>query len=704
MATINIWDVDGEVRCKATLKGKKYQNARVVKFEFLAQPGDVSAGTVDAQLSGSGSARTATATWRPQAVPADKLSQKFHYRVVVDGTAENHLPDEVVVWARDIEVTAKLASQQPAPNALVKFTLDDAPPKKGDGRGAAREQVLRADDQGKITFRLPYPSGVATALQRPWTLDGGGWVVAEGRKREVIVRRGFLAAIEWPPADPTPHRQWVNLPEHRTKPEQGKVVRVKIKAAVPDEAQAGDPVFIKVTYDGANSERTPKDGEQAAGAVVTHERQLSAQKTCSVDVVLSPAGGDKVTVAVGGTHAAEDATVEVQSWRKLFYALAYPDFMDADLADDTLPDDTHARGLPVAVRTALKEILDPVFLEYRLAWSQPSAGYPPRQRKTATFMCENGRDRLVQTQKDYDTDEPVAFPGLDARTVKVKLCDAALASDTTTVVVDLTVMGATFDYPFKLVHDNLVFDHDLNDGNDVISVDKCTWTAVTTGLVYDAKNPHPAFDARGKPKSGPMDRAWITVKNIKTIHIAFPQNTEPYRLAGGDKPKTGIKIKVRFKVTVPAYGINGCARLTRQLMVLKPQAPKCMAATLCHELGHSIGMAIFHGVPPEPPGLPKALTVDNGGTYYRQPYSSSDKPGKKGIRTGHVGAHCAAGVKTLTGTTFVNGEGTCIMFGEGGSDDAKARTAYCATCTKHVKARNVSDLSQHYALRKPKDC
>jgi hypothetical protein len=705
MATIHVWEIDGEVRCKASLKGKKFQNAQQVKFEFLLQPGTAVTDTVDAKVkSGVFREKTAEAVWKPAAVPHDHASQKYRYRVVVDGVAEANLPDEVVVWGRSIEVTAKLADGNPAAGALVKFSMVDPPPAKGEGRGAARERVLRADDQGKINFRLPYASDVNTAVQRPWALDDA-WVVGTGQRREVTVKRGFNAEIEWPVADATLqlHRQWVNLPVDLAKPEQGQTVKVKVKPVTTADAEAGDTVYVKVTYDGNNSGRKVRGGEQPAGKVLTFERTLSMQKTCTFDVELSPAGGDKVTVEVGGTPAASDATVDIQSWRKLFYALASPDFMDADLGDDTLPDGNAARGLPDAVRNQLKAVLDPVFIEYALVSSGSSGAYPARQIHAATYLGKTGRLRLVQTTKDYATDTPVAFGAGDVRTVKVKLCDAAYKEATCEVTAAPVVNAQPFFYPFYQTHKKDLFLKDLNTGSDAILVAGCTWEADVTGLTYDPDAPHPAFDDEGHARTGPVDVAWFRPNNTSWVEIRFPNGSTPKELVAPTTAFAPVTVKVTFKAKVPMGSVNGCALSTRQLLVMKADAPMCMAATFCHELGHTMGMTITpkHNQPPY--GLPAPPTVDSGGVYYRNPLLKGDKAGKKGVRPCHQGPHCADALDVAL-ETFAGLEGTCVMFGEGGSDDLKARTAYCATCTKNLKARNVADIKTDFIRRPAADC
>lgn len=701
MATVNVWETEGEVRCKASLRGKKYKGSSKVEFEFFRMPQNESAGKVEATMSGFGPLlKKAEATWTAPTLPETDAVQKYRYRLVIDGTPAADLPDDVFVWAREIEVTAKLADGNVAAGALIRCVLTDPPPTKGtEGQRAPATRLLRTNDQGVLKYRLPYPSALTTQVTKPWSLDTGGWTAPTARKRQVVVKRGFIASIEWPPRGEKPHRQWVNLPADVAKPELGPVVTVKIKPTRPADAEVGDKVWVTVTHTASNSPRTPQGNEKAPGTVENHELTLNGQKACTVDVTLMPSGADRVKISVGGTPSGDDAEVMVESWRKLFYGLVIPSQFN-ETQNEAKPDGNEVPSLPTTVRNALKAVLDPVGIEYAL-FDSVSANYAGYKVYPAAYFGKNGRDRVVLSGSDNGTGVPVAAPGNDDRTIRMQLCDLAVSSATTLNPVTVTASGLVTNVGYYRAFGEPVFLRSPRNGANALDVSGCVWTADTTGLIYDVSDPHPAFDAFGAPKTGAVDAAWFSAPNLATVRITFPPNSVPGQLVAPTGGATPVKVDVEFSLRT-AYEINGNSDGLGQIMVFKPNAPKCMAATLCHELGHSFGMTIMPGKNKIPPGMPAAPHVDNGGSFYRNTLTG-ENAGAGGLRNCHKGGHCAHG---LDGTLldFSGLAGTCIMFGEGGDDDAKARVAFCPQCTKYVKARNLADLATSFETRPDADC
>jgi hypothetical protein len=105
-------------------------------------------------------------------------------------------------------------------------------------------------------------------------------------------------------------------------------------------------------------------------------------------------------------------------------------------------------------------------------------------------------------------------------------------------------------------------------------------------------------------------------------------------------------------------------------IVVTPESDTSMSATLCHELGHALGMTDLTGVNITGMGDAKAIQQAHGRTY----------TGK-----GHQGGHCAEGLSQSQYDTLDNFEGksgACIMFGESSS----SRRGYCDRCTPVFRA------------------
>ncbi len=215
---------------------------------------------------------------------------------------------------------------------------------------------------------------------------------------------------------------------------------------------------------------------------------------------------------------------------------------------------------------------------------------------------------------------------------------------------------------------------------------------------------HPGKDAQGVVREGPMDLAWLAFKDYLTIVVKLPKSppgtaahlrTLPGDFVGAAETHTTCKVQVKFDLS-SAGEINGNSGGGEQIMVLRTATAGAISSTICHELGHAMGMTIVPGLNNDklPPGL-TAKHIDNGGTSYVNgdaPYPLTD--GKRSI---HKGGHCAHQVPSgkRADAAFAGWEPSlattgCILWGSGGSDDT--RTAFCPTCVALIKARRLDDI------------
>lgn len=218
---------------------------------------------------------------------------------------------------------------------------------------------------------------------------------------------------------------------------------------------------------------------------------------------------------------------------------------------------------------------------------------------------------------------------------------------------------------------------------------------------------HPGRDAAGQPRKGPMDVAWLTLETFRKIRVKLPDKIDDKPGPGafvGAASATQCPVNVAFKVW-GSTSINGNAGKGLQLMVLKETEPGCCAATICHELGHSMGMTTFGDKnSPHPSDLPAPKHVDQpGGTYY---FDSKTGPYTNGIRNLHRGPHCAKGVPEskkshakFDGWSPTDPDNSCIMWGSGGSDDV--RQHFCDVCSPLIRARRLEDIRSLCSSRTP---
>ena len=167
-----------------------------------------------------------------------------------------------------------------------------------------------------------------------------------------------------------------------------------------------------------------------------------------------------------------------------------------------------------------------------------------------------------------------------------------------------------------------------------------------------------------------------------------------------DAPKAWIGAKdaqhcpIEIKVMIcGAYLINGNAGGGQQLMVVA-RPKEALAATICHELGHAMGLTPYPSgtwkVPP-PRGLPNPDVIPTGLVY--------------DSNFMHVGTHCAFSISATdrAKAKFDGKAGTCIMFGSGGDEVPPKRGDYCADCLKYLKARKLHDIRGRWDTRGPDD-
>jgi len=247
---------------------------------------------------------------------------------------------------------------------------------------------------------------------------------------------------------------------------------------------------------------------------------------------------------------------------------------------------------------------------------------------------------------------------------------------------------------------------DLSRLNAVRSAAKSKFDAVGKTV-----NVHPGLDRNGAPREGNMDVAWLSVKDYETINVKLPKSPkgtpEHERVLPGDfvgAAETDTECNVTIKFGYAAGGeINGNSGGGSQIMVLRAAASAgALSETVCHELGHSMGMTIVPGLNNDilPPGL-TTKHIDNGGSSYVNddgtgPYTFTD--GKRNV---HKGGHCAFSIPgdkvadpKFGGWSPAAG---CIMWGSGGS--AETRTSYCPECLKLIKARRLEDIMSEFEGR-----
>ncbi len=233
----------------------------------------------------------------------------------------------------------------------------------------------------------------------------------------------------------------------------------------------------------------------------------------------------------------------------------------------------------------------------------------------------------------------------------------------------------------------------------VLAAIREAYNAIPTKVLF-----HPGFDDHANPLTGPMSDIAVELVDARKVKFKLPtraSNADPLKPGDVVGPNSSTKCRIIVWVSLDsAAEFNGQVWTGYQWLALRTAAAGSCASTVCHELGHAMGMSIMHASgdvtvkSPTPPGLEEPKHVDNGGTYYIQHATDYTN----GQRNRHQGPHCCDGMprgKRGRKPTFDDwgadaGASVCIMWGEGGDEDV--RQHYCQTCLKYLKARQLTDI------------
>ncbi|KMQ50233.1 hypothetical protein CHISP_2904 [Chitinispirillum alkaliphilum] len=481
----------------------------------------------------------------------------------------------------------------------------------------------------------------------------------------------------------TPHKQYVNLDSNGT--DEGMELTIKVRPR--DLAQNVDEsaVYWKVTAHEDNSARTdPKTGikpywtraelrEFNGGEVKCFTKFVDRES--SIVLVCGVAGGDRFTVEVGSDGKNYPLRLEVENWRKLWYELQAPDFMELDSGD-----------YPRTTRSWMKERLANVFVEYRcknsIVFSKDDSPAINIYEPSYFNLPATGRaDNLLYVYPG-EGGTPKPFSPTHNQTVNVHLCDKAFSTNGLRkraigpVVTNL--INGKFIYNVLNVYPR----------NNILAIDlsSFSWQLVV----------HPGYTPDTQLRMSGTNEGWTITNNYREITFIPPEDLRGH-IGNNVEPKCSIQIRMKIKTS---YEINGNSRGHQQVMVFKKEYPLAMACTICHELGHNMGMTILKGRNSLPPGLPfpknvdELLDDDSGeyGYYYRNRTSTKEVYGSNGVRgPNHVGSHCAFGISRRHSLSNLRRQnGSCIMYGEGGN--VVTRNNYCPVCSRYLKARHLNDI------------
>ncbi|MCB9761302.1 MAG: hypothetical protein H6739_15780 [Alphaproteobacteria bacterium] len=382
--------------------------------------------------------------------------------VALDAGGENiTLAETVVVWPRELVISSTSPDDQP--RAGVDLRLIQKNPENGQVELDDVYQTIGTD----ATLRLglghgPFEVSVVGDCKplQPLQPKAGNLRDLVAKVKYVITAK-IIAPVSTHSNPFDPIRQYVNLESANagtnTEGQDGKGRQVEIVVGPKDanRADVGSEVFVEVDFIEYPQRDNLRPTVMGQGFQSTGEYrftlQLDSQKEARFKVYFGVVGGHTCDVRVGGKSGERDADVSFENWRKLYYELVYPDFLN-ELADVQV-NGAAKKDMKAEVKAKVTERLKGAYIEYELRESQSftsteaTAGtvYP------ADYIGRGGGgDVLILGDPDLAgtraSPKAFQFPN-DPRTVNIWMAHATYSSSAGKVahiVKELTAANAEF--------------------------------------------------------------------------------------------------------------------------------------------------------------------------------------------------------------------------------------------------------------------
>ncbi|MBX3467556.1 MAG: hypothetical protein KF878_11760 [Planctomycetes bacterium] len=602
---------------------------------------------------------TATVRWKAEGPPADGDARSWRVLAKVTitddkGKKREQTSPELEVYHDWVEVASVRDDGSKVEDASFKLLVNK--------RSHAKESTGKA---GKVKVADLPPGPLKLEWQKPFALDK--YVEEKGTALKAQLRVGKRARLAWPRGtQKKPHRQLVNLTADAKAPQQGSLVKVQLEL---EGGVAGDKVYVRHSLSPKNSKRNDVVLGLAGATCTSWAPEGGVEVTlggdapkATVDLEMGKAGGDVVTLEVGGTDQCKDGSVTIQGWRKVWYQISAP-----------------AGTEPPGMQRLIKCMAD-VFVDYeelkadRVKIKEADAGMPAGSWYDAKLVGGKAGERYLNVG-DYNR---VWFHDTYFKKTKAPHeCHVLYAH--TQMDYGAEEMASVTLSP----GDEREFDWPPSPG-----------TRVKGHLLKYADNVFPVNVKTGgdafvsgiwKEKGGANRRGDLTAADV---HCHFPKHPRhvAFKLPADavDALSKGNDVLVRIfmhtmKGTFLGEAMGGTGK---QLIAthVRDKGERTANSTvndvMAHELGHVLGQAVKSGG--EPPGLSHA--------DHKRQYTNM----------GHQGSHCADGMKDAD---FGDGAGSgladfsgykkcrCIMYGENDQDGSNSNGLFCGRCKPFLMAQ-----------------
>jgi hypothetical protein len=464
-----------EITVKVTLK-RGQPKGTDVKFTFKGDDKTLKeeSGTLDVS-DGNSTGSLATCKYKTALVDADKPNYLLTYSVKAAGDDYPNA-DEFRVWPRKLKLKAVKKSDGSTPLKGFKCRVMQG------GQQTGKDIKLQTDD-AKTEVNLAKGSGFTVEALPPYEMTDP----PTGALRDLTLKGELKFTAEFVKPTGTIVKQYVNLVSGADGQDgmgNKVVVQVGAKGDRAETSGGGDDsmpfgsveasseliggpgvfVYIQVDFDPTrdpvvkkSKRNDPKPdlltGKNLSGrTVVTADKKFKGKVELALaggvgefELELGKAGGDRCEIKIGGTDACSDATLTFENWRKIYYELMAPDFLD--LPACTLPDNTPGRDFNATGKQNLTAQGNPTYIEYEVykshsftATEAATAGVKGAMYKKEFFGLTTGPDDVYLLTDYTFTKYPKTFDkGKGARGTLIKMCNINLFNDGPTQDADKTI-------------------------------------------------------------------------------------------------------------------------------------------------------------------------------------------------------------------------------------------------------------------------
>jgi hypothetical protein len=622
-----------------------------------------------------------TIKWKAPDVEATEES--YNLQVTCSYLEVNKVLLEATIWPKKAKIEVKGPDDATKPSCA--YVIKQA--------GVA-DQTLNTDEHGKGVIPLLARAAYTVSMPPAYSiLEDKQRTDGQFRDHVLKVDDSIKAKFVTPDVSKAPYKddpdaagfkkQWVNLKSKNPKGAElggcdaaSNEVVFTVTADPPASGKVGDKIFFELEFSRESKRNSPKPGlmatlpvvgraEPSATKTTGHVTLTTAGGKASFAVDLGIAGGDKLTVKIGGKADVKDAEIKLINWRMMAaqvtkssaqtapsldkatqgFKKVFIDFevqetvtvAESDLPAGAMVDGTMVKaGLPAqALIVGIHNVAD---FKTKLNPRFASEGIP----------CAH----LICCDVQVDADEPPAQV-----TPKVK----GKATGKTQGMVDYPGAGSV---PGTVITGKHIsgsarfFEKDLNDGTPAVK--ECTWKEV------------------GGTQSGAITSADYLIDQVAhgdKLFVRLPAAAKALSDAGKD-------IEITAKVAYANGWYAGwCTSGGRHIVIKLGGTDAAICSTVMHEVGHAIAQA-----PDDPAAFP-GMPAPPHGRYYTN-------------NRGHKGGHCADGIDDAwyndqskpMDTSHAAGKCTCIMWG-GSSALVDAAMAFCAKCEPYVKGASVEKVT-----------